>query len=210
MTKTILVHARRCCWLPLAALCMVLPARADTMTVTVNPVLTQSISDGILDSTGTFSLNAFDTSLGTLTEVDLFAEIGGTYAISNIPTGPGLNISASLEDDPSIFLGFGGPLPGPAGNIAYHGSQSITGDLFLADFLSLSDWSVGTLVDVGALPPGATFSSDQTFDVRVTYDYTPLFASTPEPASLFLLGTISACAWAIRKRRPSLKRQQTN
>jgi hypothetical protein len=215
MKTTMLLQARRC-WLPLAVMCMALPASADQMAVSGSVGLIGSTSGNDRHTGGTLSLAGFDTSLGTLTGVEVSAELDLSFNFTNTGADTQTFISA-LFDEGNVFLA-GQPLgwadsdspgqllltPGQSFNntddLQAHESFSSAADL--AQFTGSPVLaSTQNELFTSSLPDGVTLSSDQPFDLSITYDYTPAVASTPEPASLLLLGTMAASFLALRRRQ---------
>jgi hypothetical protein len=187
------------------------------MSVTVNTPLAERLEgDDISLTSPEFSVNGFNASLGTLTEVEVSYGFDGHFTLTNGGSPP-----PDVELLEGRFNDIGGPvslmtLPFESLDIAsgvfdFTKLMTFSTSSDLAAFGSLSHWAAVADLGLGGLPTDATFTTsndDATF--TVTYDYTPAVASTPEPASLFLLGTIAACALAIRKRRLSSIRQEGN
>lgn len=163
-------------------------AYADSITQTA--VASSEAAGGFYGTADPLSITGFNSSLGTLTQVDLsftgtilFTPFAGAYADDYVylldPSGGDVTVLSAQSNDP------GGALISAQG--------SFTDPALLADVIADPDPFV--FQTFAGAPNGASNGY-----VTATYDYVPS-SVTPEPSSIALLGTgLLGIAGVIRKR----------
>lgn len=179
-------QARSYYWLPLIVMCMVLPVRADQMTS-----MASSSSQN-----GSLTVSGFDTTFGTLTEVDLsFSYVRNITVTTNQDTPIFFDVASQIIegvlDEPDgevgLFSGFGS-VGGDAvegqpatGTTSAEYTNTITGANLLPFATSSLSFGYSASTLSGPLLDGLSSSNDYNAKLSVTYDYTPTFLPYRSP-----------------------------
>jgi hypothetical protein len=196
--------------LALALICTAPPSRADTMTVTKFS----------LGSSGTLVAPGFDSSLGTLTQVDLSAEAqlelifevfdAATLTDESAVIDQSLTLpdGSTIKDALRFTTDISGPLAPPdvftpvfEANYFQLFLDPGTLGQFLGPSVSIGFSGESGVSSPAAVPNNVVVDITDGTQVTLTYTYTPTVAAVPEPSAVFLLGGAAAlCIWRLRKR----------